>query len=154
MRVKSLVVLSLILGASSFLTPITAMPVIGPPSIATISKKAVSDFSKLSVEDASLKKQVAISQNKLTLAENKAKLAKITGQSRNSVNTSAIRVLSLMVFGDKRCAELSQGGQVSRVAVGDALPGGFVVSKITKNTVMLNNTTTQASRTLVLESSE
>ena len=115
------------------------------------SKQVVSDFSKLSVEDASLKTQVAISQNKLTLAANKAKLAKITGQSRNSVNTSAARLLNVMIFGDKRFAELSQGGMVSRVAVGDALPGGFVVSRITKNTVVLNNTTMHASRTLVLE---
>ena len=111
----------------------------------------VSDFSKLSVEDASLKTQVAISQNKLTLAANTAKLEKITGQNRNSVNTSAVRLLSVMVFGDKCFAELSQGGQVSRVAIGDPLPGGFVVSKITNNTVVLKNTTTQASRTLVLE---
>ena len=118
---------------------------------AETDRQVVSDFSKLSVEDASLKTQVAISQNKLTLAANTAKLAKITGQNRNGVNTSAARLLSVMVFGDKRFAELSQGGMVSRVTVGDHLIGGFVVSKITKNTVVLNNTTTHASRTLVLE---
>ena len=145
MRTKFVFTLALAISTSCF----SASHVI--TKNAETDRQVVSDFSKLSVEDASLKTQVAISQNKLTLAANTAKLAKITGQSRNSVNTSAIRVLSVMVFGDKRFAELSQGEMVSRVAVGDALPGDFFVSKITKNTVVLNNTTTQASRTLVLE---